>query len=208
MGRPVKRKADLLDAALLLFMKKGIKATTTRDIAERAGVSEGTIYRHFASKDELAAAIFAQNLDYFWRFLRRYLRRAHGASEILTAFVCGVFEFARRYHRRYSFIMSAHQTELRRLSRNMMKPKKMLAKIIRLGQSQGAFRPIDPRLAASMILGTITQTIFYLKSGQIVVNFDEVVKEVAEACLRIIAHRETPSAANSPINPQRKEVNA
>lgn len=203
MARPETRKIDVLDAALSLFMKKGIKATTTRDIADRAGISEGTIYRHFESKDMLAQTIFEQNLEFFWKFLRRYLRKSGNAEDILQAFVAGVFEFARRHHRRYIFIMSAHQTELRRLSRGKMKPKQMLVKIIRLGQTQGAFKSMDPHLAAAMILGTITQTIFYLKSGLIAVNFEDVVSEVAAACLRIVS-------AETRSNPEqiRKEVNS
>ncbi len=186
MSRPITKKDDLLDAALTLFMKKGIKGTTTRDIALRAGISEGTIYRHFSSKDELARAVFEQSLEKFWRFLRRELRDTATPEEMLAAFIRGVFTFARRKHRHYSFIFSAHQTELRRLSRGKMKPKRMLARILRLGQAQGRFREVDTNLAAAMILGMITQTLFYMRSGLIRVSFDEVVQEVAQSCLRMM----------------------
>ena len=186
MARPLTKKSDLIDAALTLFMKKGINATTTRDIALRANISEGTIYRHFQSKAELAAVIFEQNLDYFWNFLKGYLKNTSNPQEMLTAFIHGIFEFARREQKRYSFIISAHQTELKRHSREKMKPRHMLAKIIRLGQKRGYFRPMDPSLASAMILGTIVQTIFYLKNGTIPVNFDDVIKEVSQSCLKMI----------------------
>ncbi len=184
--RPATKKDSLINAALALFMKKGIKGTTTRDIALRAGISEGTIYRYFPSKEALAREVFEQNLERFWRFLRRELRNTSNPDEMLGAFIRGVFEFARKYHRRYSFIFSAHQTELRRLSRTKMKPKQMLAKILRLGQVQGRFRPLDANLAAAMILGMIIQTIFYMRSGLIRVNYEEVVEEVIGACLRMM----------------------
>lgn len=186
MARPLTKKSEVVNAALILFMKNGIKATTTRDIALQAGVSEGTIYRHFESKDELARIIFEQNLDVFWKFLKKAFVKASTADELLINFVKGIFEFSRRYQRRYSFVMAAHQTELRKQSRQKMLPKKMLAKILRLGQKQGLFLPIEVNLAASMVLGTVTQTIFYLKSGQIAVSYDEVVDEVARACLRMV----------------------
>ncbi len=186
MSKPITKKDELLNAALALFMKQGIKGTTTRDIALRAGISEGTIYRHFASKEELAQEVFRQNLELLWRFLRRELRNSSTPEDMLEAFIRGVFEFARKHHRRYSFVFSAHHTELRRLSRNKMKPKQMLAKILRLGQAQGRFRPIDTNLAAAMILGMITQTIFYMRNGLIKVSYDEVVAEVTRSCLSVM----------------------
>ncbi|MFB6263333.1 MAG: TetR/AcrR family transcriptional regulator [Bradymonadaceae bacterium] len=46
---------DILDAAREVFLEEGMQATTAA-IADRAGISEGTIYRRFASKDELFLA--------------------------------------------------------------------------------------------------------------------------------------------------------
>ncbi len=186
MARSLTKRPDLVDAALTLFMQKGIKATTTRDIAIRAGISEGTIYRHFVSKDALAERVFEDNLEYFWLFLKGYLKRAKTPQEMLKAYVCGFFEFSRKEQRRYTFVIAAHQTELKKLSREKMKPKQMLDKILRIGRKQGIFREMDDQLAGAMVMGTIMQTIFYLKSGRIAVSYDEVVEEVCHTCLRMV----------------------
>jgi len=186
MGRPIRKKSEVIDAALTLFMRKGIKATTTRDIALRAGISEGTIYRHFDSKDDLAESIFEENLEYFWKYLKGYLKHAKGPHEMLHAYVEGFFEFSRREQTRYSFIITAHHTELKKLSREKMKPKQMLTKILRLGQKQGLFRKMDLNLAGAMVMGVIMQTIFYLRSGRIAVGYDKVVDEVYGTCLRMV----------------------
>jgi hypothetical protein len=118
--------------------------------------------------------------------LKGYLKNARTPEEMLRAFVEGVFEFSRREQRRYSFIIAAHQTELRKRSREQMKPKDMLLKILQLGQKRGIFRKVDLDLAAAMVMGTITQTIFYLKSGGIAVNYEAVVEEVANTALRMV----------------------
>ncbi|MFQ5603984.1 MAG: TetR/AcrR family transcriptional regulator [bacterium] len=186
MARPLTKKTDVIDAALALFMRKGIKATTTRDIALRAGISEGTIYRHFESKEELAEILFEENLDYFWQFLKGYLKNTATPVDMLQGFTEGFFEFSRREQTRYSFIIAAHQTELKKHSRERMKPKQMLSKILRLGQSQGLFRKMDINLAGAMVMGTIMQTIFYLKNGRIAINYDEVVQEVVKTCLKMV----------------------
>jgi len=54
------RRTQLLEVAIELFSKHGFDGTTTREIAAAAGVSEAIIFRHFASKEELYAAL----LDY------------------------------------------------------------------------------------------------------------------------------------------------
>ncbi|HEX2449681.1 MAG TPA: TetR/AcrR family transcriptional regulator [Gemmatimonadales bacterium] len=48
----------LLRAALELFTTTGFRATTTPAIAERAGVAEGTIYRHFPGKEQLLNEVY------------------------------------------------------------------------------------------------------------------------------------------------------
>jgi len=47
------RRQEILDAAEQLFSQKGFKATTTKDLAAKAGVHEAVIFRHFASKRDL-----------------------------------------------------------------------------------------------------------------------------------------------------------
>lgn len=54
------RKLQILGVAVSLFAKQGFRGTTTKEIALAAGVSEAMVFRHFATKEELYAAI----LDY------------------------------------------------------------------------------------------------------------------------------------------------
>ena len=54
------RRGQILEAALAVFSDKGYHATNVSDVAAKAGVSQGTIYWYFDSKDELfKAAILA-----------------------------------------------------------------------------------------------------------------------------------------------------
>lgn len=52
-------RRKLIDAALNVFAKKGLEATTILDITEGADVGIGTFYNHFQTKNELAMAVFA-----------------------------------------------------------------------------------------------------------------------------------------------------
>lgn len=57
------RPQELLDAALDLFAEKGFAATRTEEVAARAGVSKGTLYLYYPSKEELFKAVVRQNLS-------------------------------------------------------------------------------------------------------------------------------------------------
>ncbi|MGY4829699.1 TetR/AcrR family transcriptional regulator [Sphaerotilaceae bacterium SBD11-9] len=56
------RPQELLDAALELFVEKGFAATRSDEVAVRAGVSKGTLYLYYPSKEELLKAVIQQNL--------------------------------------------------------------------------------------------------------------------------------------------------
>lgn len=57
------RPQELLDAALELFVEKGFAATRSEEVAARAGVSKGTLYLYFPSKQELFKAVVRTNLS-------------------------------------------------------------------------------------------------------------------------------------------------
>jgi len=51
------RRRQIIEAAATLFSRKGFRGTTTREIAGAVGVSEAMLFKHFATKEELYAAI-------------------------------------------------------------------------------------------------------------------------------------------------------
>jgi AcrR family transcriptional regulator len=56
-------RSGLLDGAARAFAAEGLRATTMQSIARAAGVAKGTLYNHFRTKDEVARALLAAELD-------------------------------------------------------------------------------------------------------------------------------------------------
>jgi TetR/AcrR family transcriptional regulator len=57
------RPGELLDAALDLFVEKGFAATRSEEVAARAGVSKGTLFLYFPTKEELFEAVVRENIS-------------------------------------------------------------------------------------------------------------------------------------------------
>ena len=65
------RKKSILDAAVLVFSRRGVATATMAEIADEAGLSAGAIYRYFESKQDLAAACFhegAEQVAEHWKY--------------------------------------------------------------------------------------------------------------------------------------------
>lgn len=60
--RKAERPQELLDAALHLFVEKGFAATKAEDIARQAGVSKGTLYLYYTSKEDLLREVISQRV--------------------------------------------------------------------------------------------------------------------------------------------------
>jgi len=77
------RPQELLDAALELFVEKGFAATRAEEVAHRAGVSKGTLYLYYPSKEELFKAVVRQNLGSLIAEGQEVVAQFQGASSEL-----------------------------------------------------------------------------------------------------------------------------
>ena len=62
LRRPEARPEELIAAALTVFGERGFRQTTLEEVAARAGVSKGTVYLYFSSKDDLFRAVVTQKV--------------------------------------------------------------------------------------------------------------------------------------------------
>ncbi|XSG77095.1 TetR/AcrR family transcriptional regulator [Herpetosiphon llansteffanensis] len=70
------RAALILEVAQQLFSEKGYVEASIDEIAARAGIAKGTVYLHFASKEELVVALFEQQFNQFLRQIEQTLAEA------------------------------------------------------------------------------------------------------------------------------------
>lgn len=174
-------------AALALFAERGIVATTTREIAKRAGVAEGTIYRHYKNKDSLAAELFSQCLTRFAIYLRERLQVQKSTVGRFRLLVQAFFDFAQQDPASYSYAMFGHYTQFKSLHLNTPMPRDVFVELIQEGMEKGIFQKRDESLAAALVIGAVVRVIFFKQHGLISGDYAELIPQVTEACLRMLS---------------------
>lgn len=143
------RPQELLDAALELFVEKGFAATRAEEVAVRAGVSKGTLYLYYPSKEELLKAVIAHYLS---ARIAEGAAQAAGfpgsASDLLRGIL--IDWWGQLYDSPASGVFKLVITEVRNFPeiagfylREVVEPAhELLGGILRQGIASGEFRPV------------------------------------------------------------------
>jgi AcrR family transcriptional regulator len=155
------RRQRLLDAALELFSSQGYTATTTRQIAASAGVTEAVIYRHFPNKEDLYWAVLETQCS-----RRRQEAQAEAVLQseaddaaVFAAIAEGILR-RNKADGRFSRLLLFSALENHRLSERVFRTYispyfDTVAERIRRRIREGAFRDVDPLLAARGFVGMV-----------------------------------------------------
>jgi len=104
-------KQRIVTAALSLFQSKGLEATTTKAIARRAGIAEGTVFNYFPTKEDIALHFFELEVDHAIATVKQSPRlRSAGLEEKLFALIQAQLDYLAPYER---FIGAAFVEALR-----------------------------------------------------------------------------------------------
>lgn len=154
------RRELIIQAALTLFSQKGFRGTTTREIARQAGVSEATIFKHFATKEVLYSAI----IDAKARAEEVLAAAAEAAAarddaSVLTAVartIVGRVEKDPAFMRLLLYsALEGHALSEMFFTTQVRRTHQFLAEYLASRVREGALRPVDPLLAARGFIGTV-----------------------------------------------------
>jgi AcrR family transcriptional regulator len=94
----------ILVAALGLIGRRGVRRLAMQEIADTAGVSRGTLYRYFPSKDSVLAGAADYDEQRFSRGIDEVLSQARSPEERVSAFMSYAFDFIRSHPARELFV--------------------------------------------------------------------------------------------------------
>ena len=128
-------------AALALFVERGIAETSIRDITAAVGITEGALYRHYRSKEELAWALYGESFEAFAEDLIRVRAGEAGFAAELTAMVRTFFRFFDNDPDLFSYLLLAQHSEAKKVTSEMKSPVAVLRHCVMDGQARGEVAP-------------------------------------------------------------------
>ncbi len=159
------RKSQILDAAETVLAKKGFEAARMEDIADKTGLSKGTLYLYFKSKDKLISAILDRMFQREFSQLEKMKNEDTGAAEMITRLtelvIQDILSMLRLIPIFFNFLALAFRSKYvkKALEKYINRYLEIFIPIIERGIVSGEFRPMDASEAAiagsAIIEGTI-----------------------------------------------------
>lgn len=180
----------ILDAALHIVMERGFHGATVPDIAARAGVSAGSIYTYFASKDALVNTLYRK-----WKnaLARRVYTDFPAGSSPQVQFETmwrSMAAFALEHPDALSFLeLQSHKSYLDTESRALENQlKDFAAAAFAAGQAMGVFKPIDVPLLLELLFGAFGGMLRAHLEGRLVLD-ERTIEASLAACWEMVAAR-------------------
>ena len=180
-------RARIDKTALSLFVKKGVSETTIRDIAGGAGIAEGTIYRHYESKESLVQSLFSKNYMGFAQTLEDLAGRETTFDAKVAAMIRGFCQFYDADWELFTFLLLTQHQALPNIgSRRGANPVEVIQNVIEEAQAKGEIPARDPQLATSLFLGVVLQPATFRVYGRIREPLSNLADDLTAAVRRVI----------------------
>ncbi|MCV7027902.1 TetR family transcriptional regulator KstR2 [Mycobacterium sherrisii] len=170
-GQANSRRDELLELAATMFAERGLRATTVRDIADGAGILSGSLYHHFASKEEMVDEVLRSFLDWLFARYREIIDAEPNPLERLKGLFMASFEAIEHRHAQ----VVIYQDEAQRLLAQPRfayiedmnrQQRKMWVELLHQGVDGGYFRPdLDVDLVYRFIRDTTWVSVRWYRPG-------------------------------------------
>ncbi len=155
---PEERRAQILEAALGCFSARGFHATTMDHLVAASGLSKGSLYWHFESKDDVFLALFdAVAGELFRRFDVAF---SEGEADVLTLMRQELEGFFERFGSERRLLLAwaefaGHPEARARMALLYREIRAQFADIVRLGIETGQLRALSPDGTAAVLTGMV-----------------------------------------------------
>lgn len=169
-SKPINTRDAILDATDRLLARSGYKKMTIDELAHEVGIGKGSIYLHFASKEEIALSHIDRIVDRLKARLRHIADDQAPAAErlhkMLLERVLYRFDSVQHYTQSLDELLSRLRVQLlARRQRYFSEESRIFAEVIANGIESGELAPTDPLAAATVLLEATNSLLPYSLSS-------------------------------------------
>lgn len=168
---PRHRQGDTRDrieqAAIRLFVNQGVRDTSVRDIARAVDLSEGALYRHFVSKDELVWSLFERHYVDFARELQEVARQHASARAKMAAMIQAFCRAHDENPTRFRFLLFVQHGQLAKLAADALTPVQVVRDVLAAAIASGDIPEQDPDLATALLFGVVLEPVQFAAYGSL-----------------------------------------
>jgi AcrR family transcriptional regulator len=183
--RKADRPGEILTAALDCFAERGVAATRMEDVAKRAGVTKGTLYLYFPTKEELFKAVVRAELVPAVGMLEAAAAEPAPAAEVLRRLVAVWAEHV--VGSKFSVLPKLVLAEVGNfpelgkfyLDEVIRRARRLLSEVVRRGIESGEFRAVDVDQVFYCVVGPLLLSVLWRHSFE---RFDDRPLDAAALC--------------------------
>jgi AcrR family transcriptional regulator len=184
--KPDTKRPVIVRAATSLFAKRGVDATSMREIADAAGVREAAIYRYFASKEELSREIFVSWYGWYSRQLREIVRGPGGTKEKVYGAARLELSAAVEHTEAFTYFCENEARFLRSLPASVPRVRDVVIELVKQGQARSEVKAGDVGVLADMLSGALCTVALSLVWRRRRGAMDDQLDLIAETCWAMI----------------------
>lgn len=152
-------KGKILDAALEVFAEKGFHSATVDEIAERAGLGKGTLYRYFANKETLFSELVRLRLEELEKSAKAVLNGQDDVLTMIAKYLHTYFDFFDRNQRLYRVIVQERMDVGEQVQdiyvKKIMRRIPLLKRKIYGASQQGVLKDVDFQTVFYGVMGFV-----------------------------------------------------
>ena len=174
-------------AAIHLFVEKGVTETSVRDIARAVDISEGALYRHFVSKDELVWAAFERHYVEFAARLDTLAKGEATARKKLGAMIRGFCHAHDENPTLFRFLLFVQHGQLNKLAPGTPTPVDAVRAVIERGIAAKEIPAQHPDLATALVFGIVLQPVTFAAYGRLPAKMSAMSDRLVSATWAAVA---------------------
>lgn len=179
-------KARIERAALQLFARHGVDGVSIKQIAGACDISDGAMYRHFKSKDELARQLFEAIHRRLTDLVSDTLDPSADLETMTRTVVTAYCELAENDPAQFTYHLTHRNTFIAASGDGGSDPSTVMAVAVSAAMDRGEIPKGDPEIKAAMAMGVVLQAAEYSIYGRLERPMTELIDTFVRASLAVL----------------------